>query len=471
MVSCSCRRWLALATALISAALLQACAVLPQRPFMKAQHPDARCKSASADAVRATPELGPKGAYTLHFVEFDDQGWAFPDSTDPALGDGTPSHQIDCAIADLRHSLQSEHRNLLLFVYVHGWKHSAANDDSDVRKFRELLATRSALFPGRKVVGIYVGWQGNTIDAWGIRNLTFWGRKNAATHVAEGRVRELFSRIRGLRNHWNGPTAGNEHACDWKPNGQQDGCRLRTVMIGHSFGGLILFNSVAPYVIEALTIGRDRPDGAPPQLTERARSIADLIVLLNPAFEGSRYEPVFEASRHYASSEGEPPLLVMITSTADLATKNAFPAARWINSLFQYPSSSDEQSTAMRRTPGHIERLLTHKLCLGEADCADASADADSAAQTPLAWGPALRRYCHGLVLRGFESKAQPLRPIVWNVRTQGNIIAGHNDINGPHVINFVSQIFNDVTGVGTGACLDPETASSAADGSDRPAP
>lgn len=465
----SCRRWLALLTALIWVTLLEGCSVLPQRPFMKAQHPETQCKSGTSDADRATPEVGPQGAYTLHYVEFDDQGWVFPDSIDPSVGDGAPSHQIDCAIAGLRHSLESEKSNLLLFVYVHGWKHSAANDDSDVRKFRQLLATRSTLFPERKVVGIYVGWQGNTMDVWGIRNLTFWGRKNAASHVAEGRVRELFSRIRGLRDYWNGPTKSNEHACDWKPNGQQDRCRLRTVMIGHSFGGLILFNSVAPYVIETLTIGRDKPEQAPHEPATRARSIADLIVLLNPAFEGSRYEPVFEASRHYNSSEGEPPLLVLITSTADLATKNAFPAARWINSIFQYPSSSEEQSTAMRRTPGHIEGFLTHKLCLGEADCADAAADADSAAQKPLAWGPALRRYCHGLVMRGFESKAQPIRPIVWNVRTQANIIAGHNDINGPHVINFVSQIFNDVTGLGTSACLDPDAATSASDGSDRP--
>lgn len=461
-------RWLVLLAALIWGVLLQACSVLPQRPFMKAQHPETHCQSAATEAVRATPEIGPQGAYTLHFVEFDDQGWAFPDPIDPAVGEGTPSRQIDCAIADLRHSLQYDQKNLLLLVYVHGWKHSAANEDTDVKKFRELLAKRSTLFPERKVVGIYVGWQGDTVDVWGIKNLTFWSRKNAASHVAEGRVRELFSRIRGLRDYWNGPTKSSEHACDWEPNGQQDGCRLRTVMIGHSFGGLILFNSVAPYVIETLTVGRDKPAEARRERAARARSIADLIVLLNPAFEGSRYEPVFEASRHYHSSEGEPPLMVLITSTADLATKNAFPAARWINSVFQYPSSSDDQSTAMRRTPGHIERFLTHKLCLGEADCADAAADADSAAPTPLAWGPALRRYCHGLVLRGFESKAQPIRPIVWNVRTQGNIIAGHNDIDGPHVLNFVSQIFNDVTGLGTGACLDPETATIAAVGSDR---
>jgi hypothetical protein len=437
-------RWL---VAALAACALSGCSVLPYRPYMQPAQPGPGCASATGtDALHSTPEVPVDKSYTLHFVEFDDQGWAFPDHAEPDTGAGTPSRQIDCAIADLRHKLERGGTNVLSFVYVHGWKHSAANEDRDVRRFRALLKSRAGLFPGRDVVGIYVGWQGNTVDLWGLNNLTFWGRKNAAQHVAEGRVRELFSRIRGLRAYWNGPLKASEHDCDWQPSGA-DRCRLRTIMIGHSFGGLILFNSAAPYLLEMLSIERDLPDGEKRPRAARARGIADLIVLLNPAFEGSRYEPVFEASRHYPADANEAPLLVMLTSTADQATKNAFPVARWFNSIFQYPASSSEQSTAMRRTPGHTERYLTHKLCVGDKECADAAGPG-------LKWGTS-RRYCGGLVLRAYDAPARPFRPIVWNVRTHAEVIPDHSEIDGPHVFRFIEQVYNDVTGLSSGVCDD----------------
>jgi hypothetical protein len=445
-------RWFAGVLTVCAACLIGGCAVLPHRPYIQAAEPGAACASTvAADKLRTTPEVPDDKSYTLHFVEFDDQGWAFPDGT------GTPSRQIDCAIADLRHKLEAGPKNVLSFVYVHGWKHSADNDDRDVQRFRKLLMSRAAYFPDRHVVGIFVGWGGKTVDAWGLNNLTFWGRKNAAHHVADGRVRELFSRIRGLRDYWNGPRNAFETDCDWEP-GNKDRCRLRTIMIGHSFGGLILFTSAAPYLLQMLSTERDLPAGEKRQRAARARGIADLIVLLNPAFEGSRYEPVFEASQHYRAAEREPPVLVMLTSTADWATKNAFPVARWFNSIFQYPSSSDDQSTAMRRTPGHIEHYLTHTLCLADKGCPDAPGDADAAVAPELQRATS-RRYCGGLVLRSIESAAaRPPRSIVWNVRTNGQVIPNHNDIDRPEVLRFIEQVYSDVTGLRSAACDDDYT-------------
>lgn len=453
-------RLAALLVAVAALLSVAGCSVLPFRPYMNAQHDSSNCSSPSgADPDRVTPERHPR--FTLHFVEFDDQGWSFPDGEPAGDQSAVPSRQIDCVMTDLRRRLEGDGKQVLSFVYVHGWKHSADKDDPDVEKFRALLRSRAALFPDREIVGVYVGWQGNTVDLWGVRNLTFWSRKNAAHHVAEGRVRELFSRIRGLRAYWNGPQGGDEHGCGWEP-GETDRCRLRTILIGHSFGGLVLYNSAAPYLLEMLSVDRDLPSGAARERAraQRARGIADLIVLLNPAFEGSRYEPVFEASRHYRAAPDEPPILVMLTSTADWATKNAFPVARWFNSIFQYPSSSDAQSVAMRRTPGHIERYLTHKLCLGDTECADRPPAADDPGQRPVADSPSLRwgegRYfCGGLLLREYASPDRPFRPIVWNVRTHDEVIPDHNEITRPVVFRFVEQVYNDVTGQSTDVCDD----------------
>lgn len=433
--------------------VLSGCVVSPQRPYVQSRAASAVCEAKrTVEPSKRTPESPVDNSYTLHFVEFDDQGWLFPDGADPVHPEGTPSKQIDCAVADLAGQL-SAGQQVLSFVYVHGWKHSADHDDPDVKRFRELLGSRAKLFPGRQIVGIYVGWQGRTIDLPLLKELTFWGRKNAANHVAEGRVRELFSRIKGLRDYWNGPREGLNRTqdCDWEPTGE-DKCSLRTIMIGHSFGGLILYNSAAPYLLEMLSATRDIPAGLEPAKARRARGIADLIVLLNPAFEGSRYESLYQASQHYQPSGREPPILVMITSTADLATKNAFPVARWFNSIFQYPSSSDDESEAMRRTPGHTDRYLTHDLCVENADCR--AIDPEAGSETGKPWSGS-RRFCGGLILRRFSSAPFGDKSIVWNVRTNGEIIRNHSDIVGKYVFRFVEQVYGDVAGTSNTACLD----------------
>lgn len=63
------------------------------------------------------------------------------------------------------------------------------------------------------------------------------------------------------------------------------------------------------------------------------RGIADLILLLTPAFEATRYDAVCNAARRYRNPRYRPPLLVSVTSDADMATGMAFPVARVINSL------------------------------------------------------------------------------------------------------------------------------------------
>ena len=58
-------------------------------------------------------------------------------------------------------------------------------------------------------------------------------------------------------------------------------------MIGHSFGGLILFNAISEALIEGLTYRDDGGDRDAP-----AVRFGDMVILLNPAFEASRYTPL-----------------------------------------------------------------------------------------------------------------------------------------------------------------------------------
>src|SRR5690606_20082683 len=118
-----------------------------------------------------TPEVSQRPAYTLHFVEFDDQGWLYPDVPEMRKA----HEQLGRAIDDVRRRLDAGERVLLL-VFVHGWKHSAAFDDRDVTRFRQMLADAAELDSlqarvdtdpdaggravERSIVGIYVGWRG-----------------------------------------------------------------------------------------------------------------------------------------------------------------------------------------------------------------------------------------------------------------------------------------------------------------------
>ena len=200
-----------------------------------------------------------------------------------------------------------------------------------------------------------------------------------------------------------------------------------------------------------------------------------------------------ELANHY-----EPPLLVSITSTGDRATKTAFPAGRYINSLLEYNTSS-LQKEAMIRTPGHMEAYQTHRLDkldqLTEeerkgvvvAECAGwqetgvelqqdnwgrhfmtkpefakdpdrlkaqllANAKAERAARSTYfenaSWMTgAPRHMCGGLVLMrssNAEKQEFPVHLPIWNIATSEHVIPDHSNFMTPAFFNFVKQLSSD---------------------------
>ena len=107
------------------------------------------------------------------------------------------------------------------------------------------LASRTACpgltapLTGRHVVGIYVGWAGESINASGIKYTTVEDRKLTAQKVAQGSVRELLARLNHVRGRYGQAEKTDTHR----------GTGMRMVSIGHSFGGLILFESLQQALI------------------------------------------------------------------------------------------------------------------------------------------------------------------------------------------------------------------------------
>ena len=76
--------------------------------------------------------------------------------------------------------------DLLLVVFVHGWKHSAAAADDNIQLFRQALGnlssmeqptSRQAGKEPRKVVGVYLGWRGGAVSAPWVKRAHLLGSK------------------------------------------------------------------------------------------------------------------------------------------------------------------------------------------------------------------------------------------------------------------------------------------------------
>lgn len=449
------------------------------KPCTGADTDDAACRH----SVRESTPL-----YDLHFVEFDDQGLQYPAENFCAPGaplstcigkraDGlqypAAAFQINNLITQLNQTLATRSGGLAVVMFIHGWKHNARFDDENLANFRKLLATAAAIEAqqqtGRRVAGIFVSWRGQGIDLDVVNNVTFWSRKTAAAHVAEGSSREMFARLRAFKCVQNAKGDAGQRNCNGPSTPDE---RVKIVLIGHSFGGLILYNAISGSLIESMTKAFD----ADPNEDGYWR-FADLTVLLNPAFEATRYTPL-----HRIASTGGPyeryetPLLITVTSRADQATGIAFPLGRAVNTLFER-HASDEEREANKKTVGHMQPYLTHDLVSAAPqdvprECAGWKPGEDitledfknnlvieqevrnrfycehgdwSGPRYKLkgytAAEPLVRRFCGGAQLT--QTAGDPNVP-VWNVSTDASIIPNHGDIKEKVFVDFFRQIYLD---------------------------
>lgn len=429
-------------------------------------------------AVERAAESGTKPyEYTLYFVEFDDQGWEYVDAERHSL-------QMDGMFKRLREQFKapavsspcaaSSHR-LNVVVYVHGWKHGAAADDSNVANFRRLLreiATAECtdvpnVGQRRAVVGIYVGWLGATIDASNpLVNLTFWTRKQTAASVAQGGVRELIARLDAIADQQNGS------------NRDPDTKAVRMLFIGHSFGGHILLTGLGGSIVRDLATYDESIRHNPPAecLAAADRAISrsgDMVVLVNPALEATRFEALHNIARAWQHTCYRAPLFVSVTSEGDAATRRFFPLARLLLPLWEH-YTSDAQKRADQRTFGHDERFVTHRLMTTEefrlseyaskvpslppAPACGAWSPNDMVAAVQAEWTNHLnfvasleggwkpsdaRSFCANTILVPVGPTGTGYAPVL-NIRASGSLIKDHSSIYDPRFVSFIRELYMD---------------------------
>lgn len=272
----------------VFAVLLAGCASFGPYHGNTAEQPD--------NSVRGPQD----GRYKLAFIEFGD------------LGSNLDNFQIKAALDVIRQAERPA-----LFVYIHGWQNNA--NSGDVCRFEHFIDSTSRLFKaaGRNVnvIGVYIAWRGRDLTFPGLNLLTFYSRKAVAAEIASqvsclATLNELALAARDPSKKF--------HRC---------------VLIGHSFGGLLLGNTISHSILDASGAGSRNINPWDIAVTFNS---ADSSISTRQLMKELDYLYRYDPARHaYVSRSGgeeigtavpeNRPFLVFLQSENDSATGKFFP--------------------------------------------------------------------------------------------------------------------------------------------------
>ncbi|WKC36731.1 hypothetical protein QYM18_20070 [Ectopseudomonas chengduensis] len=372
------------------------------------------------------PELGPEvecnvdDTRCVQFVEFDEHGNA------------ESREQFNKGLTAAKAAAQ---KNGVVVVYIHGWHHNAAVGDTDIANFHKLLA---GIDSNKSATGIYVGWRGESIKSNEILGflpsygLTFWGRKDTAHDIGNaGAVAELLRTLSDIRS--NNPES-------------------RLLIIGHSFGAAMLYSAMSDAIAEQIRRDCQRRADFP--------AIADLVVLVNPAFEAMRLRPLYSFARGFGYPEDQKPRLFIVTTQADFPTRVAFKVGRHIGTVFHsYPNEiyKEQDITAI----GHYIPYITHQLktvhqCTTQTDQKGfTTSGSNDPEQVCIAGKLELTRCdeskdCQSVtpnhfITRGTAGKHIPHGFPIYNIRTTKEVIPNHTEIWGEPTHLLMKAVLDEV--------------------------
>jgi pimeloyl-ACP methyl ester carboxylesterase len=332
------------------------------------------CTSHMAYRAKSGYLRKPAPGVTVSVIELDDHGelWSRP--------------QLNKALGVINQAQGgTEGPGAIVVVFVHGWQNNASHGNEDdpngnLYKFKKTLervrdlevqSTAANEVP-RNVAGVYIGWRGESIHPFlGVQLLSFYNRYNTARRVAASPApTEAILAVLKVGN-------ANQ--------------RSRTVVIGHSFGGLIVEKALSQPLVDLATtaaLAQLNAQGVSP--VAPAQFPADLIVLVNPASPALFARSLLSSVEAWGVSAKERvdqrfackgsarwrPLIVSVTSKGDSATGTAFPLGTTLGySLQRYrdydgkgpdDAPADNAKQGQRyyatHTEGHVEQLFSHTL-------------------------------------------------------------------------------------------------------------
>jgi hypothetical protein len=318
---------------------------------------------------------------TLAVVESDDEGnfWN--------------SAQADAALQLVR--AHAGRVPTAVLVFVPGWGHNAQSKDQNLVCFSRTLDYLSQRLNGGpvrmlerarvsaalraptsgvlarpaddsvRVIGIYAGWRGRSLpEAPSVLSVvtrvpTFWGRKRTADIVGQGDLRGFIGALSAIYDSVN-----------YAPGSSGERPFFSLVSIGHSFGGQALLPAVSARLEEQLheAAGDDawkalRGEDIHPTRPVSIRGMGDLVILVNPAVEAARYEPLHRLSRQLRYHTDQTPALVVFSADNDVPRHFLFPLGRFFSTLFK---ARAEQGSWERDQVvlGRHDPQVTHRIAL-----------------------------------------------------------------------------------------------------------
>ena len=337
--------------------------------------------------------------YKVAFVEFGEQG-SYQDPT-----------QLQNALALIRDTPQP-----LVISYVHGWQNNV--ESGDVQSFESLLArlNRAPAIRnvGFHVVGVYLGWRGKLTSVPVLKEISFFNRKATAERLASNY--DCYDAIASISEEARRKGRGNQY----------------TVLLGHSFGGLIVERSVA-HAINAEIHGHAEADRSMP---------ADLVIAVNPAADSVLARQMI-AALYSRKTEGTRPLFVSITSTGDWATGIVFPIGTDLASIskgfnqVEAPGPGNTQVSERKfytSTPGHNEMLINH-----------ITVDKHETINSPNGLHALEENLQHNHVGNGFTLDGAEGKLDIWQIKRVGDVDVPYWDVQvDPSIIKDHGDIWNE---------------------------
>jgi|GEM_PF-3280672 len=236
-------------------------------------------------------------------------------------------------------------RGATVVVYAHGWHHSARWNDTNLVSFRHVLRFLAARGRGgmrctsdihaksSRVIGIYIGWRGESVPVPVANLTTIWSRKRVAQTIGgpstnwearkvrlrlqrQPQLAKVLQDLDKIRD-----TANRTAVASGRPF-------TSLTITGHSLGGAMLLSAMQQIVFEK-TIDDDAP--IDPDALHR---IGDAVILINPAVEARRYRTFRAESSKKDFGANQRPILLVLSSDGDTPNRVALKMARFFVTLF-----------------------------------------------------------------------------------------------------------------------------------------
>jgi len=292
------------------------------------------------DYLRTYVTEGSTNTYSIAVIEFDDHGELW----NPV--------QLQDAVKHIRLQSRNSSNGVVVVIFIHGWKNNASWNkgrlpwlEREMEKNAE--KTKDQLNRPIPFIGVYLGWRGKASTIPFLKQATFWNRIMAARRVASLSMTETLIKL--------SYAAATENP------------KSKSVVIGHSMGGLILERTLSHALVPILMFA---------EVTDY--SPVDLVIGVNSASPAVQTKQAVESLKRNRArlvvedgqgniSKAKGPLMVSITSETDKATRVIFPFGQWFTSLFLRYRDYDDPSVPSQRmmanhTPGHVPYLHSHSV-------------------------------------------------------------------------------------------------------------